>query len=353
MNLQIDAPIVPLTLPAGYSARPAALADVSEVVALMNLSSRALLGVDQVTVDEWATEWQTPGFELSANTRVVLAPGGELAGYVNLWDAPPHVQFEQFGRVHPSHSGRGLGSYLLAWVEKRAGEILPKAPPAARVTLVDWINSLDLETHRLFRDYGHQHVRSNFRMVIELDPNAPPTPPAWPAGVGVRSFVPGQDDRATLEVIRAAFRDHWGSVEEPFEQQLQRWAYRWRNDPEFDSSLWFLAMAGDEVIGTALSRMGLPEAPDMGWVFSLGVLRPWRRQGIAGALLQHCFAELYQRGRRRAALGVDADSLTNALHLYEKAGMRSDPTHIYQVWEKELRPGLEWSTTELEDKTSN
>jgi mycothiol synthase len=349
MNLQIDTTTIPLTLPAGYSDRPATLADVGAVVALMNLSSQALLGVNQNTVDEWATEWQAPSFQLAANARVVVAPDGELAGYANLWDAAPHVQFEQFGRVHPHHTGRGIGSYLLAWIEHRAGEILPKAPPSARVTLVDWINGLDLETLRLLRAQGHQHVRSNFRMVIDLDPNTPAMPAKWPTGVSVRAFVPGQDDRATLGVIRAAFRDHWGHVEQPYEDNLQTWTHRWRSDPDFDPSLWFLAVAGDEVIGTALSRLSMAEDPSMGWVFSLGVLRAWRRQGIAAALLQHCFVQLQQRGRRRVALGVDADSLTNALHLYEKAGMRSDPTQTYQIWEKELRPGFEWSTTELEN----
>ena len=157
-------------------------------------------------------------------------------------------------------------------------------------------------------------------MVIDLDPAAPPAAPEWPSGTGVRSFVPGQDDRVTLGAIRTAFRDHWGFVERPFEQDLEHWTHNWRSDPEFDPSLWFLAVAGDEVIGTALSRMQLTEAPDMGWIVSLGVLRPWRRQGIAAALLRHCFAELWQRGRRKVGLGVDAGSLTNALHLYEKAG---------------------------------
>ena len=75
------------------------------------------------------------------------------------------------------------------------------------VTLVDWINSLDTETYALLRDQGHQHVRCNWRMVIDLDRRAPPAAPDWPAGVGVRCFVPGQDDHATLGVIRAAFRD--------------------------------------------------------------------------------------------------------------------------------------------------
>ena len=349
MAITSYAATVPVILPAGYHARPATLADVSAVVGLMNLSSQALLGVDQNTVDEWTTEWQAPGFQLAANTRVVLAPNGELAGYVNLWDAAPHVQFEQYGRVHPSHTDRGIGSYLLAWVEGRAREILPQAPSSARVTLVDWINSLDAEAQRLLRDQGHENVRSTWRMVIDLDPNAPPAAPTWPAGVHVRAFVPGQDDRATLGVIRAAFRDHWGHVEQPFEENLQTWTHRWRNDPEFDPSLWFLAVAGDEVVGTALTRMSIPEDPSMGWVFSLGVLRDWRRRGIAGALLQHCFIQLWQRGRRRVGLGVDADSLTNALHLYERAGMRPDPSQTYQIWEKELRPGLELGTTELAD----
>ena len=90
--------------------------------------------------------------------------------------------------------------------------------------------------------------------------------------------------------------------------------------------------------------MQLTETPEMGWIFSLGVLRPWRRQGVAAALLRHCFAELWQRGRRKVGLGVDAGSLTNALHLYEKAGMRPEPDHSYQIWEKELRSGVEMST---------
>src|SRR5437764_11045063 len=123
MTLRTDAPIFPMTLPAGYSARPATLADVATVVDLMNLSTQALLGVKQNSVDEWATEWQAPSFHLATNTRVVVASDGQLAGYVNLWDSAPHVQFEQFGRVHPGHTGRGIGSYLLAWVEHRAREI--------------------------------------------------------------------------------------------------------------------------------------------------------------------------------------------------------------------------------------
>jgi mycothiol synthase len=80
----------------------------------------------------------------------------------------------------------------------------------------------------------------------------------------------------------------------------------------------------------------------------LGVRRPWRRRGVALALLQHSFREFYSRGRYKVGLGVDAQSLTGATRLYEKAGMRSDPSRQLVLYEKELRPGLEIRTQSLD-----
>jgi ribosomal protein S18 acetylase RimI-like enzyme len=77
--------------------------------------------------------------------------------------------------------------------------------------------------------------------------------------------------------------------------------------------------------------------PDMGWVGTLGVLRPWRRRGLGLALLQHSFARLYERGQRKVGLGVDAQSLTGATRLYEKAGMHSNPQRQISAFELELR----------------
>jgi ribosomal protein S18 acetylase RimI-like enzyme len=51
------------------------------------------------------------------------------------------------------------------------------------------------------------------------------------------------------------------------------------------------------------------------------VLRPWRRRGLGRALLLQAFAAFRERGLARAALGVDAESLTGANRLYESAGM--------------------------------
>jgi ribosomal protein S18 acetylase RimI-like enzyme len=77
-------------------------------------------------------------------------------------------------------------------------------------------------------------------------------------------------------------------------------------------------------------------------VNSLSVRRPWRRRGLGLALLQHAFGEFYRRDTMTVALGVDAQSLTGATRLYERAGMHVD--RQYAVYEKELRPGRELCT---------
>ncbi len=83
------------------------------------------------------------------------------------------------------------------------------------------------------------------------------------------------------------------------------------------------------------------EDPKIGWVESIGVRRPWRRRGLALALLHHSFLTFYHRGQESVGLSVDASSLTGATRLYEKAGM-----HVVRRldnYEKELRPGTDIS----------
>ena len=148
--------------------------------------------------------------------------------------------------------------------------------------------------------------------------------------------------------MRESFKDHWGFVEGSFEEEYERWMHRIRNDEHFDPALWFLAMDGDEIAGMSLCWRSAFDDPDMGWVGTLGVRRPWRRRGLGLALLQHSFGEFYRRGKPRAGLGVDAQNLTGAMRLYTKAGMHSDPRHQHSSYEKELRPGVELSTQAVE-----
>ncbi|MCC6189535.1 MAG: GNAT family N-acetyltransferase [Anaerolineales bacterium] len=325
-----------LELPFGYAARPAKLDDVDAVVAVYNASARALTGADEHTAAEWRSEWQTPGFDPATDARVVLAPDGQVAGAVSAWLPAPYTLLEQWGRVHPAHTGRGLGRYLFRWAEARARRAAEQAAQGETVVLDTWLLATDQAARDLLRQQGCAVARRNLRMQIEFGDEAPPALQP-PPGITLRAFVPGQDDVQTYATIRASFRDAWGFVESPFEEGLERWRHRWQNSPDFDPSLRFLAVDGDQVIGTAFSQLRVPEDPSLAWIFTVGVRREWRQRGVAQALLQACFAALHARGQRKIALGVDAASPTGATRLYERAGMRPVPEKTYEVWQKEQR----------------
>jgi ribosomal protein S18 acetylase RimI-like enzyme len=115
----------------------------------------------------------------------------------------------------------------------------------------------------------------------------------------------------------------------------------------FDPSLWWLAFEGDELAGICLGRPHSYDDIDLGYINVLGVRRPWRKRGLGLAFLHHAFGEFYRRGKRKVGLGVDAENLTGALRLYEKAGMH---VHMqFDMFEKEIRSGKEISVQSLGD----
>ena len=71
---------------------------------------------------------------------------------------------------------------------------------------------------------------------------------------------------------------------------------------------------------------------DGGWVDWVAVLASHRGRGIASALLRRSFGELARRGVGRATLNVDAENLTGATAVYERAGMRV--VNRWDLWER-------------------
>ncbi len=327
--------------------RASTMDDADAVAELVNAAAVAETGRPDTTAELLLMEWNSPAMNLAADTRLVFAPDGRLVGYVEVWDeAPPYVRPYVWGCVHPDHTRQGIGSFLLEWGEARARQNLQKAPPDARVAVQSSTISTNRAAHELFEARGYRLVRHFWRMVIDMDPAVPPPAPVWPEGIRVRLWRLGQEDRAVFEAVDASFRDHWGYLPDPFED----WLYWMTQGPYDDPELRFLAVTdtpeGEEIVGVSLCRAQRVEDPEMGWLSTLAVRRPWRRQGIALALLRHTFREFHRRGKYRVGLGVDAANLTGATRLYEKAGM-----HVSRQWdayEKELRPGRELSTQTLE-----
>ncbi len=59
---------------------------------------------------------------------------------------------------------------------------------------------------------------------------------------------------------------------------------------------------------------------ERGWVENISVRRPWRRRGLARALIAASIAALRVRGMTEGALGVDTENPSGALRLYESCG---------------------------------
>jgi mycothiol synthase len=72
---------------------------------------------------------------------------------------------------------------------------------------------------------------------------------------------------------------------------------------------------------------------NIGGLYILGVLKPFRNRGVAKALLIAGLERLHERGLTEAELGVDTENNTGALHLYERLGFETTHRRLTQMRE--------------------
>ncbi|MGE0540014.1 MAG: GNAT family N-acetyltransferase [Dehalococcoidia bacterium] len=310
--------------PDGFHHRSPTIDDAPAVASLIAACQQADIGKPEMTTEELLQDWH--GIDLSEEAVVVVDGAGRIVGSADILNRS-YVSVSVYGYVHPEHRGRGVGRFLVDWGEQWAGDRMNLAPPDARVSVRHYVLASHASARALIEGAGYLPVRGVY--VMEIDLLASPEP-RWPEGIMVRTFIPGQDERAAFETHEDAFRDHWGRPPGTFERFLSM-----TQQPEFDPTLWFLASDRGELAGVTLAKT----VAGRGWVEGVGVRRPWRGRGLALALLQHAFAAFHERGVRNVGLSVDAESLTGAPRVYDRAGMRV--TQSYVIHEKELRTGVD------------
>lgn len=316
-----------IALPPGYRLRTTTVEDAEAAAAVITAVGQAEGDPSETTAEEVLSDWA--GIDLANDAVVVEGPEGGVVALAEVVNRA-NISFSVYGYVHPAHQGRGIGRALVDWGERWAQERMHLAPADARVVVQHYARSTSDHTRQLLESAGYVPVRGVYTMEVNFD--EPPPAPEWPAGITVRTYQPGQDERRTYEAVEDSFRDLWGRPRNTFERFL-----RLTSGDGFDPSLWFLAMAGDEVAGVSLCKV----VPGQAIVQTLGVLRPYRGQGLGLALLRHSFGVFWERGIRNVWLSVDAESLTGAPRLYQRAGMHV--TGSYIIYQKELRPGVDYS----------
>src|SRR5690606_36465105 len=116
--------------------------------------------------------------------------------------------------------------------------------------------------------------------------------------------TPSSADREAMRAARNdAFRDHWGSqptTEEAWESFLGQSTIRW--------DLSAIARDGDRVVGMVLSLVNpgdfALQGYEGGYIPHVGVVRDWRRRGVAPALLAEVLRRHRAAGYTRVGLDV-------------------------------------------------
>ncbi|MEO8470448.1 MAG: GNAT family N-acetyltransferase [Chloroflexota bacterium] len=221
--------------------------------------------------------------------------------------------------VRPEFRRRGLGRALLAWAESRVMTGLSSGtmgPPNMPHVLSCWAGVEIGGTRELATRAGY-HI--NGYGIVMIRPLAEPmseTP--LPDGIEVRPVRP-EDHRAIWDADEEAFQDH----RDPTVRTEEDFAH-WFADPDIDTSLWVVAWDGDEVAGSVMNFVYANENARLGvsrgWLEHISVRRPWRRRGLAAALIARSLLRLRDLGLAEAALGADAENLTGAVQLYESVG---------------------------------
>jgi mycothiol synthase len=301
---------------------------------------------DVVVVDEvWAADQRDAGELIDAAARVdgqnavseqgrlllrggpregvrhlLLRQKGELVGYALLDGTDPVEAPAAELLVHPAHRGRrygrALGEALLTESGHRLRVWAHGGHPAARHLAQVLGLSLFRELRQLRRPLGG----------LQLDD------PVLPAGVRVRTFVPGQDEDAWLRVNAAAFSHHPEQGSLGPRDLAARMAEPW-----FDPAGFFLAVrdaadaadgaeGAEELLGFHWTKVHTAEG--LGEVYVLGVGPQAQGLGLGKALTFLGLRYLSRdRGLPTAMLYVDADNVA-AVRLYEGLGFRTHETDL-------------------------
>jgi mycothiol synthase len=237
------------------------------------------------------------------------------------------------GGVHPGYRRRGIGTALLTAGVTAAKDLHERHHPGLKLVLdvqkaehtAGAAELLGAQGFTPFRYY--QHMEHPLGAAIRDAP--------IPAGLRIEPWSDRNDEEFRM-IRNESFQFHWGSAPMPPDA--------WKNkitNHTFRPDVSFLAR--DEATGAAAGMLvtmyweadtaatGIRDAHFM----LIGTLQPYRKRGVASALIAHALRAAADRGYDRASLRVDSANASGAFGLYEKAGFTSRLRFIR--WAREVR----------------
>lgn len=215
----------------------------------------------------------------------------------------------------PEWRTKGVDAALLHQCEAHLKEIAQGHPNDMQKFFQHWVFDGEKEIAAVLEKEGYEVARYYFEMRRPSDKPLPVID--LPEGLEIRPASP-EHYRSIWDASEEACQDRWEytpSTEDEYQQFL--------TSSQCQPDLWTIAWDKDEVAGMVLNFYREKENQEnnrkRGYTERIRVRRPWRRRGLASALIVRSIKMFKDMGMEETYLQVDAEN-SNALNLYKKLG---------------------------------
>jgi len=271
---------------------------------------------------------KSPSFD---PTGMLLAEwDGSPVGLVNAFIDKERTEKKGFIRVlgvHPAYRRKGIGRAL---VEKALESLAARGMN----TVQAWTQDDRLKCKSLYESLGFKLIRvfSTMRTSLEVIPSD--IGKCREVKLRTMKMNDPEDVRLFWKLDTEAFKEHFNFRP----RTLEEVEYEFREKPWCDIMEYYFGLLNGDPIGfTGVgvdSRFIKHSGIHRGYVLTIGVLKPARRQGIGTALILKGMKALQSKGMTEVELGVDDSNPTKAIELYKKVGfqtVRKDLTYEKQI----------------------
>jgi mycothiol synthase len=259
-----------------------------------------------------------------ADSHLLVEKDNQVIGYAHLDQtdlvAGPSVELV----VDPSYRGAGVGKTLLSEAIKICGKSLRL-----------WVHGEQEAAHSLAASFNFEKIRTVLQMSKPLIDTQPL--PVIDKEIIIRSFLPGIDSDAWLELNNKVFKDHPEQGGWQLSDLNHRLSEEW-----FDEKGFFIVEKNKQVIASTWTKVHGEHShdhdgeashahPAIGEIYITAVDPAYAGHGIGKALTITALNYLKYQGLPDAMLYVDFDNKA-ALNLYNSIGFKTiNKDVLYQI----------------------
>jgi len=298
---------------------------------------------DSLSLDD-LRNWCKPSYRFDPSRNILFAIGQSDeeepavigASRVGWYTGANGIRlYSQVSWLHPDWRRPGIWPAMIQQNDRRLREIAAEHTDAPLRSLQAWATHKQTQWIAALEGTDYRAIRHFNDMLHSLE-DIPDRP--MPEGLEVRPVQP--------EHMRKIWETQREVQPELFETAAEDWTEdkypRWLEDSSHTPHLWQVAWDGDEVAGMVLNRVD--EAANAGREKKRGITehifvrKPWRKRGLAGALVARSLRLLKELGMDEVELGVDTENASGAYRLYQKMGYQ---TYNTDLWFRKPVEGIE------------